>query len=380
MKGKAISTITMALTVTVLIAVASAFAVPPMINYQGALTDSGGAVVNGSVSMTFAIYNSPSNGTTLWSETQDVAVVNGVFNVALGINNSLTMSVFDNPPIYLGVSVSADPEMTPRIMLLSVPYAMRAGAADDAASLGSTPAASFANAAHDHDSDYVNKGGDTMTGGLAATTSASSGSAGAFSISNPSNADNALSGSTDGGGYAVIGYTTGSNSAGAFSISNPASPASAIFGATNGSGNAVHGYATGTGTAGTFSIANPSSPAYAVLATSDGSGDAVRGYTSGTGSAGSFSVDNPASGASALYASTNGTGKAGEFAGDVSATGNVAAATFTGNGSGLSGVDASTLGGSPASAFANSVAGQSCPEGQALSGFDSAGGIVCSVP
>ena len=62
-------------------------AVPPVMNYHGKLTDTGGALVaDGSYDMVFSIYNAVTGGTELWSETWDsgstpVAVTNGIFNV-----------------------------------------------------------------------------------------------------------------------------------------------------------------------------------------------------------------------------------------------------------------------------------------------------------
>ena len=53
---------------------------PQLLNYQGRLTDQGGAPRNGSFSMGFTILG----GTSSWSETQMVNVANGFFSVLLG--------------------------------------------------------------------------------------------------------------------------------------------------------------------------------------------------------------------------------------------------------------------------------------------------------
>jgi len=61
-----------------------ATAVPLLINYQGKLSDISGRV-NGTVSMTFRIYNTSTGGTPLWEETHDeVQLNNEVYNVLLG--------------------------------------------------------------------------------------------------------------------------------------------------------------------------------------------------------------------------------------------------------------------------------------------------------
>jgi hypothetical protein len=98
--------------------------VPAKINYQGLLTDPNGAPTTGTVSMIFSIYTAATGGSPLYTETQSVAVTNGVFNVALGANTPLTLP-FD-VPYFLGIAVSPDSvEMTPRQPLLSGAYARR---------------------------------------------------------------------------------------------------------------------------------------------------------------------------------------------------------------------------------------------------------------
>jgi len=102
--------------------------VPQMINYQGKLTNASGAPVNDTVQMVFTIYSDSGGTTSKWSETQTAVIVEkGVFNVLLGSVNPIPDSVFDGSIRYLGVKVGADPEITPRKPMVSVPYAYRAG-------------------------------------------------------------------------------------------------------------------------------------------------------------------------------------------------------------------------------------------------------------
>jgi hypothetical protein len=105
-------------------------AIPQKINYQGSLTNAAGVPANGAVQMVFSIYNVSSGGVALWTETQNVTVTHGVYNVELGDVTPITL-LFDIP-YYLGIRVGADPEMTPRIPLTSVGYAFRAQTADNA--------------------------------------------------------------------------------------------------------------------------------------------------------------------------------------------------------------------------------------------------------
>jgi hypothetical protein len=128
-RGKFITLAAGAIFILTLFATA-AFAVPQTINYQGYLENSG-TPVNGTVNMDFAIYNIPTGGPLLWSETQSgVTVTEGTFSVTLGINNAIDLP-FD-VQYYLGVNVDGDGEMTPRVELTSVPYAMRAKEVDTA--------------------------------------------------------------------------------------------------------------------------------------------------------------------------------------------------------------------------------------------------------
>jgi hypothetical protein len=81
--------------------------------------------VNASLSMTFKLYTAAEGGSALWTETRPVQVSNGSYSVLLGTVTPLTVA-FD-VPYFLGVTVGADPEMTPRQPLASAPYAFKAG-------------------------------------------------------------------------------------------------------------------------------------------------------------------------------------------------------------------------------------------------------------
>ncbi|MFH1768458.1 MAG: hypothetical protein ABH858_04805 [Candidatus Omnitrophota bacterium] len=98
--------------------------VPHLINYQGRLTDSGGAALNGSYSITFRIYDASSGGTFLWQETQSVVIQEGVFNVLLGSVTNLNLT-FDKP-YFLEFKVGSE-VMSPRQRIASAGYAINAG-------------------------------------------------------------------------------------------------------------------------------------------------------------------------------------------------------------------------------------------------------------
>ncbi|HEX8993873.1 MAG TPA: hypothetical protein VF803_01320, partial [Candidatus Paceibacterota bacterium] len=102
------------------------------LSYQGVLQGSGGGnVPDGSYDMVFRIYDAAVGGTTLWTGTytaangNPVTVSSGLFSVQLGTGagNTLSASVFNNGPLYLGLTVGTDSEMSPRIPLAAAPYA-----------------------------------------------------------------------------------------------------------------------------------------------------------------------------------------------------------------------------------------------------------------
>ena len=98
----------------------AASAVTNSINYQGRLTDSAGNPLSGAYEMTFSLYEVPSGGTALDTDTHSVAVENGLFNTEIDFDQSY----FDGRALWLGITVGADAEMTPRQELRPVPYAL----------------------------------------------------------------------------------------------------------------------------------------------------------------------------------------------------------------------------------------------------------------
>lgn len=99
--------------------------IPRTINYQGYLTDTNGAAVNGNVGMVFKLYDALTGGNEVYGAFfPSVTVTNGIFNVQIG-GPSLPIPAFTQP-YFLGVKIGADPEMTPRRPLTAAPYALTA--------------------------------------------------------------------------------------------------------------------------------------------------------------------------------------------------------------------------------------------------------------
>ena len=103
---------------------------PSLISFQGRLTDNMNNPLAGSYDFAFAIYDAPTGGSLLWSETQNgINVFNGVLTAELGASLPITDSVFSSSYTYLAITVSTNGVVTPllpRQRLLSVPYAMNA--------------------------------------------------------------------------------------------------------------------------------------------------------------------------------------------------------------------------------------------------------------
>jgi len=95
---------------------------------QGRLTDAGGTPLNGVHTITFRLYDDPTVGAVVCSDTNSVTVTNGLFSSEIGGN--CTDDKINGQPLYLGVTVGSDAEMTPRQPIYPVPYArsLRPGA------------------------------------------------------------------------------------------------------------------------------------------------------------------------------------------------------------------------------------------------------------
>jgi trimeric autotransporter adhesin len=117
--------------------------VPRLVQFSGVLKDAALRPVSGVSSVTFAIYAEQEGGTALWSETQNVlADGNGHYSIVLGAatTGGFPVELFGTGQSrWLGIAVARQSEM-PRVLLASVPYALKAG---DAETLGGLPASSY---------------------------------------------------------------------------------------------------------------------------------------------------------------------------------------------------------------------------------------------
>jgi hypothetical protein len=97
--------------------------------------------------ITFALYSEPTGGAPLWLETQNVtADSNGRYTALLGATkpDGLPAELFTSEQArWVGVQVQGQPEQ-PRVLLVSAPYALKAG---DAETIGGLPPSAFVLAA-----------------------------------------------------------------------------------------------------------------------------------------------------------------------------------------------------------------------------------------
>lgn len=119
--------------------------VPATLNYQAYLTDDNDVPIDGTADVTVSIYNVEVGGVPLWSETRPgTTVSNGIISVELGSIVPFPPGLFEMP-LWLGVTVDADPEMTPRRPISSTGFAFKASDSD---TLEGISAASLDQSAH----------------------------------------------------------------------------------------------------------------------------------------------------------------------------------------------------------------------------------------
>ncbi len=126
------------------IAASAPTAVPALVPYSGAVIAGDGKTFAAESGVTFQIYKDEVGGEALWTETQTVAIDStGHYKVQLGAANpnGLPTDLFASGEArWLEVQIAGEATQ-PRVLLVSVPYALKAA---DATTLGGLPASAFA--------------------------------------------------------------------------------------------------------------------------------------------------------------------------------------------------------------------------------------------
>src|SRR5579872_2811516 len=117
--------------------------VPTLMNFSGTIADVNGKPVTGVLGVTFYLYKDSEGGAPLWMETQNVQPDRtGHYSVTLGSTTSagLPTDLFASGEArWLAVQPQGQAEQ-PRVLLLSVPYALKAS---DAQTIGGLPPSAF---------------------------------------------------------------------------------------------------------------------------------------------------------------------------------------------------------------------------------------------
>jgi type VI secretion system VgrG family protein len=149
--GWEMRTAVLSLFLTVLLALPARAQVPELINYQGRLV-SGSNLVNGSVSIAIDFFTSPVSGSSLYSETQTVNVVDGLYTMSIGSagpTGVLSQALMESP-VFLQLTVDGTP-LLPREQLAAAPYALFASRATE---VDRGDAGDYENLLRDLDPDF----------------------------------------------------------------------------------------------------------------------------------------------------------------------------------------------------------------------------------
>jgi hypothetical protein len=124
----------------------TAAAVPPLVKFSGVLSDVEGKPMTGVIGVTFYLYKDAQGGAPVWMETQNVRPDRlGNYSAMLGSTTSagIPAELFTSGEArWLGVQAQGQAEQ-PRVLLISVPYAMKAA---DAETIGGLPPSAFMRA------------------------------------------------------------------------------------------------------------------------------------------------------------------------------------------------------------------------------------------
>ena len=133
-----------AITIAVLANAAYATDVPSTLSFTARLVDDkSDAALTGTHSVVFSMFDAETAGHQVWTETHQVDVApDGLVFVTLGDTTALDGHVFDGTDRWVEISVDGT-TMDPRIVIDSVPYAVRSTAASNADAVGGKTADQF---------------------------------------------------------------------------------------------------------------------------------------------------------------------------------------------------------------------------------------------
>jgi hypothetical protein len=108
--------------------------VPARVTFTARLVN-GTTAFDGPVQVQLRLFPGPSGGSSVWSETHDTTAASGLVSLAMGERTPLDASVVNGTPLHLQVTVNGT-DLSPRLAIGSVPYALVAARADSSTRLG----------------------------------------------------------------------------------------------------------------------------------------------------------------------------------------------------------------------------------------------------
>ncbi len=330
---------------------------PRTISYQGILSDgSGNFISDGNHSLTLSIYDNIASSSPIYTETQTVPVVKGLFNAIIGSNVAIPLTITFDRAYFLGVRVDGGAELNPRTPLSAVPYAMRAAVADKAMQIDPQATGVVTSVNTQSGPLVIVGGGGTSVNTASGIITISSTGGGGNGIQGIQNVDGSITVSNPNGPVATVGVATNgitvekiaANSissdkivAGAVQSDNLANAAVttakiSTAGAVNGQVLGFNGSSaawmdqsltlplvrsqsstltpllsltqTGTQHSASFIVSNASNTNAGVRAETNGGGYGIQAVSTGTGNAAAFQISNSAATQSVINATGNGIG------------------------------------------------------------------------
>ena len=375
--------------------------VPTLVNFSGVLTGSNGKPLTNITGVTFSLYAEQEGGAPLWLETQNVQPdKNGNYSVMLGSSASqgLPASLFASGQArWLGIQPQGQAQQ-PRIMLLSVPYALKAG---DAQTVGGLPPSAFVLAAPPTVNAMSNAGPTSAAPATTSDVTTTGGTANAIPLfTTATNIQNSLLTQTaktaiNVGGKLIL-PATGTATSSAGKNSRPQDFVASVFNSTTSTAVAQtfqwqaepvgNDTSTATGSLNLLFGQGTSKPAETGLnIASNGLITFANGQTfPGTGTVTSVGTGlgltgGPITNSGTLTIDTTVVPQlnvANTFTANQTVNGTLTATSLSGNGASVTNVNASQLGGLASSAFAQLAANNTFTGNQTVNGNVSATGVV----